>query len=85
MTCDDIHIEFCKASIKVAKEAIAKIRHLEPNSIESLQANYTETIYRYEIMRWEKVIDNKQNQATDHTTGGDDLKDLKIEIVNHHQ
>jgi hypothetical protein len=82
MTCDDIHIEFCNASIKVAREAIAKIRHLDPNSIESLQANYTETLYRYEIMRWENVIANKQNKATDHTTGGGDLK---IEIVNPNQ
>jgi hypothetical protein len=78
MSCDDIHIEFCKASIKVAREAISKIRHLESNYIESLQANYTETLYRYEIMRWEKVIANKENKATDHTTGGGNVK---LEII----
>jgi hypothetical protein len=82
MTTDQIHIQYCKASIEVAKTALQRLKDIPVGFDRSISSGFSELVYRSEIKRWQEVLARYENTDNDHTEGG---TGIKIEIVNPHQ
>lgn len=65
MNSDQIHIEYCKASIEVAKTALQRLKDIPAGFDRSISGAFTEMIYRSEIKRWEDVLFRHEKNKID--------------------
>jgi hypothetical protein len=75
MTTDQIHIEYCRASIDVAKTALQRLKEVPAGFDRSISSGFSELVYRSEINRWQEVLSRYENIDNDHTTGGEPIDD----------